>query len=176
MTLRLAVSTRGGRLDDHGFAGVDDGGVAAGKALHAPVVAARPVLADVTGLAPGQPERAHAAMPRQNRAVHFFQETNRAAHAVASVPFAAPARAFADVEVLEQHGITKFQHFGIGEARIGHVGVHGVGTGKSGTRRRARADRLVVLIFRVPEVEIVHGPLRGGERAERAEQAIRDRL
>jgi hypothetical protein len=52
------------------------------------------------------------------------------------------------------------------------VGVHGVGAGKAGPGRRAGADRLVILIARIAEIEIVHGALRRRHGAERAEQAV----
>src|SRR6266516_6712023 len=171
-SLGLAISARGRRLDDDRLAGIDDGGVAARKLLHATVVAPHGVLADLTGFAPGQAERTHATVARQNRAIHLLQETNGAAHAVAGIPAAASARTWADVEILEQHWIAKFQHLGVGQSRVGHVGVHGVGAGKTRARRRPRAYRLVVLVLGVAEIEVVHAALRGGERAERAEQAI----
>ena len=85
---------------------------------------------------------------------------------------AAPAGILADVKILEQHRIAEFQNFRIGEPRIGHVGVDGVGAGKAGPRRRARTDRLVILVARIAEIEIVHGALRRRHGAERTEQAI----
>ena len=45
------------------------------------------------------------------------------------------ARALADVEVLEQDRIAELQNSGIGEARVGHVGVHGVGAVETRARR-----------------------------------------
>ena len=80
------------------------------------------------------------------------------------------------MEVLEQHRITELEHLRVGEAGIGHVSVHGVGAGKSRTRRGARTDRLVVLVPGVAEIEIVHRALGGGEAAQRAEQAVGHRL
>src|SRR5262249_59283990 len=112
------------------------------------------------------------AVAGQNRAIHLFQETDRPAHAVAGIPAAASARTWADVEILEQDRIAKLQHLRVGQPRVGHVGVHGIGAGKARARRRARAYRLVVLILGVAEIEVVHAALGGGERAERAEQAI----
>src|SRR5262249_51392057 len=174
--LGLAVSARGRRLNDDRLAGIDDGGIGARKLLHAAVVAPHGVLADLTGFASRQSERTHAAVPRQDRAIHLFQETDGAAHAVAGIPAAASARTFTDVEVLEQHRIAELQHLRVGQSGVGHVGVHGVGAGKTRARRRARTYRLVVLVLGVAEIEVVHGALGGGERAERAEQAIRHRL
>src|SRR5262245_45878399 len=145
--LRITVAAGGGRLDDHRFAGIDHGGVGALQPLHAAVVTAYPVLADLAALAACQSERVHAAMPGQDRAFHLLEETDGAADAVAGIPFAAPARAFTDVKILEQHRIAELEHFRIGEARVGHVGVHRIGAVESWTRRRARADRLVVLML-----------------------------
>ena len=44
------ISPRGRALDDDRLIGVDHGIVAAGQVLHPPVLAARPVLADLAGL------------------------------------------------------------------------------------------------------------------------------
>ena len=52
-----AISARRRRLDDDRLAGVDHGRVAALQPLHAAVLAAHPVLADLTSLAAGKPER-----------------------------------------------------------------------------------------------------------------------
>src|SRR6516164_7838707 len=176
LALRLSISARGRRLNDDRLAGVDDGGVAARKLLHAAVVAPHRVLADLTGFASRQAERTHAALARQDRAIHLFQETDRPTHAVAGIPAAASARTWADVKILEQDRVAELQHLRVGQPRVGHVGVHGVGAGKARTRRRARAYRLVVLVLGVAEIEVVHAALGGGERAERAEQAIRHHL
>ena len=168
----LAVAARSRRLDDDGFAGVDGRGVAAGELFNAAVLPPHRIFADLTVAAAGKPERRHAAVAGQDGAFHFFQKADGADDAVAGVPLAAAAGAFADVEILEQDRIAEFQNFRIGQPRVGHVGVHGVGAGKAGTRRRAGADRLVILVARIAEIEIVHGALRRRHRAERTEQAI----
>ena len=108
-------------------------------------------------------------MTRQNCAIHLFQEANGAADPVARVPAAAPARTFADVEILEHHGIAKLEHLRIGQSRVGHVRVHGVGARKARACRRAGAYCLVILVSGVAKIEIVHGALCGRERAKRAE-------
>src|SRR5580704_16771118 len=110
-SLQLAVTARGGRLDDDRFAGIDDGGVAALQLIDAAIIASHRVLADLTIAAAGESERRYAAMAGQNRAFHFFQETDGAADAVAGIPFAAPTGIFPDVEVFEQHRIAEFQDF-----------------------------------------------------------------
>ena len=58
------------------------------------------------------------------------------------------AGALADVEILEHHRIAEFQNFRIGQPRVGHVRVHGVGAVEAGPGRRAGADRLVILVAR----------------------------
>ena len=62
LPLRLSISARGGRLDDDRLAGIDDGGVGALKLLDPAAFAPHGILADLTGLAPGEAERAHAAV------------------------------------------------------------------------------------------------------------------
>src|ERR1700734_2465528 len=112
---RLAVAARGRRLDDDCFAGIDHGGIAAFKLFDRTVLAPHAVLADLAVAAAGEPERRHPAMAGQNRAFHFFQETDGAADAVAGIPLAAAAGVFPDMEILEQHRITEFQNFRIGQ-------------------------------------------------------------
>src|SRR5262245_17137972 len=149
--VRLAISSRRRRADDDRLAGIDDGRVGTLQRLQLAVLAPHRVLADLACLPAGETERAHAAVARQDGAIHLLQETDGAANAVPRVPFAPSARTFADVEVLEQHGIAELQHFRVGEPGVGHVGVHGVGAGEARARRRARADGLVVLVLGVAE-------------------------
>src|SRR5262249_29549336 len=158
----IPVAAGRGRLNHDRFAGVDDGCVAALQPFHAAVLPAHGILADLTRLDAGQAERAHGVAPRENRAFHFFEEADGAADAVAGFPFAAPARTLADVKILEQHRIAELEHLRIGEARVGHVRVDGIGAVEAGSGRRAGADRLVILMARIAEVEIVHRALRGG--------------
>src|SRR4029079_10517734 len=160
--LWLPISARRRRLDDDRFAGVDHGGVRAFQPLHRAVVAANPVLADLAILATGHAERFDAAVPGQDGVFHFFQEPHGAAEAVAGVPLAFAARAFADVEVFQHHRIAELQNLRIGQPRVGHVGVHGVGAREARAGRRARADRLVILVRVVAEVDVVHGALGAG--------------
>src|SRR5581483_8004108 len=96
-------------------------------------------------------------------------------------PSSAAAGTFANVEILEENRKPELEDLRIGEARIGHVGVDRVGAVEAGAvvehaRRRARADRLVILVTRVAEGEVVHRALRRGERAERTEEAVGDVL
>ncbi len=144
--------------------------------FHLAALAPHGVFADLARFAAGKPGRRHAAVAGQDRAVHLFEETDGAADAIAGVPFAAAARASANVEILQHHRIAELQHLGVGEPRIGHMRVHGIGAIETRPGGRAGADGLVVLVFGVAEIEIVHGALRRGERAERQEQAIGDGL
>ena len=92
------------------------------------------------------------------------------------MPFALAAGVFSDVEVFQQHRETGFQNFRVGQARIGHVGVHGIGTVETGTGGRAGADGFVILIFVIAEGQIIHRALRCGHGLGRAEQAVGDSL
>src|SRR5437868_5816714 len=87
---RLAISTRGRRLNDHRLAGVDGGVVASFELFHPAILAARPVLANLARFAAGKAKRPHAAMARQNRAFHFFEKADGAANAAAGMPLPLP--------------------------------------------------------------------------------------
>src|SRR6185503_17815670 len=128
------------------------------------------------GLAAGHAVRPHLAVAREDRRGHRLEEAHSANRAFAAAPAALAARAAADLEALEPHREAPLQHLGIGEARVGHVGLHHVGAVEARPGARAAGDRLVVLIAVVAEREIVHGPLRGGEHAERAVERVGDAL
>src|SRR5215471_5469174 len=98
---RVSVAACGRRLDNDGFVGIDDGGIAALEPFHVSVFAPGPILADLTGLAAGQAERAHPAVAGENGAIHLLEKTNGAADAVARLPRAVSAGILADVKILE---------------------------------------------------------------------------
>src|SRR5258708_3254502 len=78
---RFAVAARGRRLDDDRLAGVDHGGIRALERIDPSVVAAHGVLADLTGFAPGQAERAHAPSARHDLSSPLFLEATLPTHA-----------------------------------------------------------------------------------------------
>jgi hypothetical protein len=96
------------------------------------------------GSPPASPKGRTRRWPDNIRALHPFEEADGAADAVAGAPFALAAGTGADVEILQYHRITEFEHFRVGEPRVGHVRMHGVGAVEAGTGRRARADRFVI--------------------------------
>src|SRR5262245_39179977 len=115
------VPAGGRRLDDDGFARLDHSGVAGLQLFAAAILPAHGIFANLSGCAARQTEWRHAAVARQDGAVHRLEETDGAADAVAGVPLAAAARTFADVEIFEHDGVAELQHFGIGQPRVGHV-------------------------------------------------------
>ena len=68
------------------------------------------------------------------------------------------------------------QDLGVGEARIGHMGMHGAGAIEIRSRAGAAADGFVVLVAPVAEGEAVHGALGGGHDAECPEEGVGDAL
>ena len=115
-------------------------------------------------------------MAAQHSHVHVFEKADAPQRPVAGLPLPHAARAAADVEILQHDGKAALQHLRIGQARVGHMRVHRRRAVEAGARRRAGADRLVILMGRVAEGEVVHRALRGAERAERAEQRVGHRL
>src|SRR5260221_39666 len=116
------------------------------------------------GLAARHAMRPYQAMSREDRGGHRLEKAQSAQRAIAAVPPATPARAVADLEALEAHREAPFEHFGVGEPRVRHVGLHHVGTVESRPRARAAADRLVILVLPIAEGEVVHRALRRGHR------------
>ena len=83
------------------------------------------------------------------------------------------ARAAADREPLQPHREPRLQNLGIGQAAVGHVGLHRARPVMVGTGARSAGDRLVILVARIAEGEIVHRPLARRQPAGRGEQARR---
>src|SRR5918999_2933531 len=96
--------------------------------------------------------------------------------ALSAPPRAATARAGPDREALQQHREAPFQHFGVGEAGIGHVRVDATGAVETLARARAAADGFVILVRVIAEGEVVHRALRRTHHAERAVQRVGDAL
>ena len=163
-------------MDNDGLVRVDSRFVAPLQTLHASVFASHPILANLASLATGKPEGAYPSMAGQDRTFHLFQETDRPANSIAGVPFAAPARAGPDVEIFEHDRVAEFENLGICQPGVGHMRVDRIGAIKSRARGRTGADRFVILIAGVAEIEIVHGALGRGKRPERAEKAVGHRL
>src|SRR5262245_31640163 len=176
LTFFRAISAGCRRLNDDGLGFIDDRGVAALQALHTSILAPHPVFADLPGLAAREPKWSYPAMTGQNGAFHLFEKTYGATDAVARMPLAAAARSGANVKVLKHHGIAELENLRVGQARIRHMRMDRVRAVKSGARGRTGADRLVVLVALIAEIEIVHGALRGGECSECPEKAVGHRL
>src|SRR4029453_8249749 len=102
---QLTEAATGGSLDDDRLARRQHRLVAALQPLHTAVVTAHPVLAALAGLPALQAVGAHVAEARQDGAVHPLQEADAPQRAVAGAPFAPAARAAADAEFLQQHGV-----------------------------------------------------------------------
>lgn len=73
-----------------------------------------------------------------------------------------PAAAVANGELIETHGKTVFEDFGVGGAGVGHVGMNTGGAGKAGSSACAAANGLVVAAMAIAKDEIVHGALAAG--------------
>ena len=77
-----------------------------------------------------------------------------------------------DAVRINAHRVAKFKHFGVGQARVGHVALHNAGAVKRGPRAGAAGDGFVVLIFVVAEGEVGHRSVRARKHAKRAVEAI----
>src|SRR5690606_10814456 len=134
--------------------------------VHLPLVAARELLDAAVGakdvVPPALPVTAtgeavgwHAPVAGKDRCRHRLQEPDLSDHAVAAAPLALAAAAPPDLEAVEADGKAPLQHLRVGEARVGHVNVHGAGAMEPVASAGATADRLVILIALVAEGEVV---------------------
>jgi hypothetical protein len=131
--------------------------------------------------AAGQAERVFRPPRGEEGDLHGFQEGEPALAAIAAAPASRAAGAMADAVMIDADRVATFQHFWVGHARIGHVGVDRALAGKAvalGVHARpgAAADRLVILVAVIAEGEIVHRALGGGHAARCPEQGIDDQL
>src|SRR3954467_12047882 len=103
---------------------------------------------------------------------HRRQEGDLAYGAVSSPPAARPARAPADGEALQAHGVAVLQHLGVGDAGVGHVGMNGARPREPSPGAGAAADRLVEAEALAAEEEVVHRSLAAGGEAQRLDQGV----
>src|SRR5262245_10449395 len=99
--LRLPVSTCRWRPDDDGFARVQDRRGTAREWFDSSIQSLHGILPHLSGFAARQAKGPDAAVAGEDGAIHPLQEPNRSANAVAGIPSAAPARALADVKILQ---------------------------------------------------------------------------
>src|SRR5450830_120414 len=132
------------------------------------------VAADLTRLAARHAESAVLASVRQNAGGHGLQKFHAPHAAIAARPAPGAARALADLVTLKAHGKAELQHFGVGQARIGHVGLHHAGAVKTFTGAGAARDGFVILIARIAEGEVVHRALAGRHHPQGAIQRVGD--
>ena len=102
------------------------------QVLAAAVGAQHVVAAALTRPAAGEARRRHTPPVRENRRLHRLEELDFADDAVAAAPPPGPARAAADREFGDAHGIALLEHLGIGEARVRHVCMHGARARETG--------------------------------------------
>src|SRR5829696_9772919 len=74
--VRRAIAAGGRRLDDDRLACFQDGSIAGPQRLDPALGPPHGIFAGLAGFAARKPERAHAAMPRQDRALHLLQKTD----------------------------------------------------------------------------------------------------
>ena len=135
------------------------------------------VAAELAWLAAVEAERGvRASTFGEDRDAERLQELDLADDAVSAAMFPCSARTAADRELADADGIAAFDYFGIGQSRVGHVRVNGIGPVGLGRGSAAAADRLVVTERPVAEGQVVHRPLTRGGHSQRAEQHIDDAL
>ena len=92
--------------------------------------------------------------------------------AVATAPASGAARATTNLVAQQPHRETELQHFGVGQARVGHVGLDHIGAIKARACTAAARDGLVVLVALIAEGEIVHRGLATRHHTQCAIQGI----
>jgi hypothetical protein len=87
-----------------------------------------------------QAEWRHDPAVGKNARLHRFEKAHSPHRAIAAAMMAGPARTAPDGKLLQQHREARFQHFGIGQAAVGHVRLHhrrSVETARRPIRRRS---------------------------------------
>jgi hypothetical protein len=112
----------------------------------------------------------------EERQRHRREEGKLAHHAVAAAPAAAATGARAQREALETHGVAVLQKLGVGDAGVGHVGVHAACAVEIRAGAGAAADGFVVAEGGVAEEQVVHRALAAGGESQRLEQGVHQPL
>src|SRR5438552_13549058 len=124
-----------------------------------------PVASHGARLAARDAERRDAPVIGEHDRGHRLEEAYSSLAAVAAAMISGAATATSNPIRLETHGKAPFEHFGIGQPRVGHVRLHHARAVEVRAGARAARDRLVILVLSVTEREIVHRALRSGEHA-----------
>src|SRR5438105_6499919 len=143
---RRSIAAAAWRLDHEHVAGGHLGLVERAKIAASAVSSQNIVTARRARFAARHAVRGNEAVPRENGCGHGLEKAHAPHGAVAAVPAPSPAGAVADLEALQEHGKAPFQHFGVGEARGGHVRLHHVRAVESGAGTRTATDRLAILV------------------------------
>ncbi len=176
------ITAAAGRLNDEHISRLHFCAGASGQRLDAAVRTLDLVDAHGARGAARHAEGGHAAAIGENARGHRLEKTDASHPAVAAAPAPGAARTGADGEALHPDGIAPFQHFGVGQAGVGHMRLHHGGTVEAAgllalsiehaSRAGAARDGLVILMLRVAEGEVVHGALARGLHAQCAEQRV----
>ena len=130
------------------------------------------VVAGGAVLSTGEAVGRHLAVAGYDVGGHGLQKAHPANGAVATVAAAGAAGALAYGKGFQHHREMPFEHFRIGEARVGHVGVHRVGAVLKGRGTGAATDGFVILMDVVAPDKVVHRALSGGDGLQGAEQGV----
>src|SRR6185437_1496945 len=122
--------------------------IAALQRLQPAIEPAHAIAAEFAEFAAIDAEARHAPPTAEDRQFHRLAEADAPQRTVAGAPKPLAAGAAADVEFLQHHGKAALQHFGVGQPRVRHMHMHAAGAIEPRPRRRAGADRLVILIAR----------------------------
>src|SRR5262245_57228314 len=152
LSLGLAIAPAAWRIDDDGIACLAPKLVAPGHSFDLPLRPANEALAAESGLAARQSIGRNTPVAVQERDIHAFEKANDAGDTVAAAPSALSARIAAYRESLQDDGITEFEHFRVGQTRIGHMRVDGTRPIEAGAGARAAANRFIILVFGIPEI------------------------
>src|SRR5215213_1383847 len=87
-----AITARGRRLNDDGFAGIQHSGVASLQRFGRPIFTTYGIRARLSGFTAGYSEWPHATMAGQQGAFHPLKKTDRSFHTIAGFPASLAAR------------------------------------------------------------------------------------
>ena len=153
------------RLQNQPVSRPDLAAVDRGELFHLARGAYEPLTAGEAGFAAFDAVRALHPVLGEEGEGHRLQEDDLADGAVPAAPAARSARAGADGETVQPHGVAVLQHLGVGDPGVGHVGMDGARAVEAGTGAGAAADGLVETEARIAEEQVVHRALAAGERA-----------
>ena len=169
-------ATASGCLDRDGISDVESTFLAAGQLDDASVTPNEILPAARAGAPSSETVGSLLSVLSDETELQGFSSSKASNHTIATMSASFSARASADFESFERDRVAGFKCLGVGDSRIGHVGVNRIRAIRVLRRPRPARDRFVITERLVTEEQIVHGALAARGQFECKQEGVGDSL